>query len=379
MPDQPLKVLIVEDEDEVAQTIKDAIEEKVPSQCVIEESFERALAIAGPQFDVVVLDQMKGPPPKGDVGARPIWQRIYEDNFLPVVVYSAVELALPESFPEGNPILVYIAKGGQNSEEALANHLSSQKHIYLGLKHLNKELSQVIRDAFLKVAPVLVSPTPDLQEAAAPKEAKHFARAARRRIAAMMDLTTLAGDDLLAWEQYVYPPLSEQWFTGDILHVNGSPDDDPTSYRILLTPSCDLPRPPQGKGKVEHILVCKCVPFLKFIERAKAKQTKLKEFEKEMAIALNRAHVDGFLPLPSYHRKIPSMAAKLKALDLIPLAEIGGQEKKYTIVASIDSPFREQISWAFIEVLGRPGVPARDLNIWIKELWEELQTARAEE
>jgi hypothetical protein len=150
MPDRPLRVLIIEDDEPVAQTIKDSIEEKIPSHCFIEGSFERALEVVGPQFDVVILDQLKGPQPDRDLAARPVWKYIYEEVFVPVIVYSATELALEEGFPLDNPILVHIAKG-QNSEEKLINHIVSHSHIYLGLKTLKRELSGVTRDVFLKV------------------------------------------------------------------------------------------------------------------------------------------------------------------------------------------------------------------------------------
>jgi CTP synthase len=372
MPDRPLKVLIIEDDPPVAQTIKDSIQEKVASECVIEGSFEKALAIVGPQFDVVILDQLKGAPPNRDLAGRPVWKHIYEDAFVPVIIYSATELAMEDEFPADNPILIHIAKG-QSSEVKLANHISSQRHIYLGLKALKKELSGVTRDVFLKVAPVLLSGNAERLEA----EAKHLIRAARRRIAAMMDHQTLTGENLQAWEQYICPPLSTRLLTGDILHLNAASEEDPASYRIMLTPSCDLPRPPTGKAKVNAALVCHCVPFVEFIKAVKASQSKEGDFKTGMSTALTRAHVNGFLPLPSYHNKIPSMAAALKSLDLIALGDIG-EHHKYKVVASIDSPFREQISWAFIEVQGRPGIPERDLDIWITELWTELQRQRNE-
>jgi CheY-like chemotaxis protein len=364
MPDEPLRILIVEDDPPVAAVMKETIEAKVASNCTIETSFDNALRIAGPPFDVVILDQMRGAPPQNDVAGRPIWQRLHEDSFVPVVVYSAVDVELGD-FPENNPVLAYIQKTA-DSLAALANHLAERQTLYLGLRHLKAELSLVMRGVFLEVAPILI---PD--KGSAEDNAKHLARAARRRIAAMMDLSTLhSNENLLAWEQYVCPPLGAQWLTGDILHLNGTPDNDPSSYRLMLTPSCDLPRG-DGTCKVESVLVCHCVPIGDFFVMAKAGQKSEKKFEESIRPSLTRAHVDGLIPLPSYHDKLPSMAAELKHLELIPIGEIGG-EHKYKIVASIDSPFREQISWAFIEVQGRPGVPDRNLGAWIKELWEEV-------
>lgn len=41
-------------------------------------------------------------------------------------------------------------------------------------------------------------------------------------------------------------------------------------------------------------------------------------------------------------------------------------EHTYFRVASIDSPFREQIVWAYMITSCRPGMPNRDMNLWAK-------------
>ncbi len=60
----------------------------------------------------------------------------------------------------------------------------------------------------------------------------------------------------------------------------------------------------------------------------------------------------------------------MRDLDLIPLKEIGtlNSDKKYLRVASIDSPFRELISWSYLQVAARPGLPDRNFESWIQEI-----------
>jgi hypothetical protein len=41
-------------------------------------------------------------------------------------------------------------------------------------------------------------------------------------------------------------------------------------------------------------------------------------------------------------------------------------------VASVDSPFREQIAWAFVQIAGRPALPDRDLESWVQEIREQI-------
>lgn len=75
------------------------------------------------------------------------------------------------------------------------------------------------------------------------------------------------------------------------------------------------------------------------------------------------------------------MMANLRNLQLIPIENIGkpGEGKKFIRVASIDSPFREALSWAYLQVSGRPGLPERDLEAWSHEILEALQEGADQE
>ena len=47
---------------------------------------------------------------------------------------------------------------------------------------------------------------------------------------------------LAGWEQYLFPPVSDDILLGDVLKDAEGKDDDPTLFRVVLTPSCDLVR-----------------------------------------------------------------------------------------------------------------------------------------
>jgi hypothetical protein len=74
------------------------------------------------------------------------------------------------------------------------------------------------------------------------------------------------------------------------------------------------------------------------------------------------------------------MVADLKRLELLPVGEIGnsaGEGVKHIRVASIDSPFREyMVTWSFLQISCRPGVPPRDMASVIDlfvEVWKAQQ------
>jgi hypothetical protein len=59
-------------------------------------------------------------------------------------------------------------------------------------------------------------------------------------------------------------------------------------------------------------------------------------------------------------------------LDLIPIEQIDDEEtlngKEYVRIASVDSPFRELVSWAYMSDASRPGVPDCDFDKWRDEI-----------
>ena len=203
-----------------------------------------------------------------------------------------------------------------------------------------------------------------------------------------MDELSNEDDELLApWEQYIFPSISGELRLGDILRKDAGDYDDPEAFRIVLTPSCDLERH-NGERKVKDVLVSRCCMMKEGIEKSaidlaqtpKNRKEKDKNMEKVKKL-LSQGHSNGIIPLPTLKNIIPLMAANLRDLELIPADEIGTSDSPGTVeyirVASLDSPFREIVSWAYIQITGRPGLPNRDFDKWIEEVLEKY-TQQAE-
>ena len=58
----------------------------------------------------------------------------------------------------------------------------------------------------------------------------------------------------------------------------------------------------------------------------------------------------------------------LVAQDFVGFDDIFGDKQRFERVASIDSPFREQIAWAHMQIASRPALPDRELNSWVEEI-----------
>jgi hypothetical protein len=198
-----------------------------------------------------------------------------------------------------------------------------------------------------------------------------------------MDMQTDSTAQIMyGWEQYIYPPLESSLLTGDVIQLAEGAQTDPSSYRLVLTPSCDL-QMNNGKCKVKDVLVAKCSHIDRFtaaiLSGSKLKKEKLPEF---LPRFLSEPHQGGYIPLPDYGSVLPAMTASLRDLELIPLQNVdasGSGGKSYVRIASVDSPFREFITWAYLQIIGRPGMPDRDLQAWADDILNPKTETQARE
>ena len=109
-------------------------------------------------------------------------------------------------------------------------------------------------------------------------------------------------------------------------------------------------------------------------------EKKRKQDEKKIETFLSQGHSNGIMPLPTLKKIIPLMAADLQDLQLVPVDIIGIPESlgavEYVRVTSLDSPFREMVSWAYLQIVGRPGLPNRNFREWKKKNLEEYKEER---
>ena len=176
------------------------------------------------------------------------------------------------------------------------------------------------------------------------------------------------------------PPLGNDLLMGDIIRTCNREKDkmNPTAYRLVLSPSCDL-----VTSKVEQVLVAKCSEITDYPKACGIDpKTKSKDMKNSLSKHLTHPQVGGKIALPKLHSLLPSMVVCLRELELIPLDKIAcfDREEKdkskfdYERVASVDSPFREQIQWGFLQIACRPGVPQMDYSSLVDEIVKSYST-----
>jgi hypothetical protein len=284
-----------------------------------------------------------------------------------VIIHSAYDSSDYE--PQNHPFRKYERKT-KESPSRVVNLVRELFEHMAGVRALRDEIENKIASSLQEVSPLVWQDT--LRSA---DRCDMLRRVTRRRIAASLDSSTRGAESVKAIEQFVCPPLEPSLLTGDVLVQRGSDPGAPASYRLILTPSCDMV-PSEGRCAVDEVLVARCVAVTdaeilrRYSLKASARLAgqigrKLKEDSRS----------DGIV-FPALSGVWPAMVADLKRLDLIERAKVAldKQDKRdltdFFRVASMDSPFRERVAWRYVETVGRPGLPALDKAALEKDIVE---------
>jgi len=375
-----LKLLFIEDEREVIEPAQRLTKNEIENVLQKVSDFEGAEEkLSSFRPDIVILDLFVGN--VFSEGEREGWNTldiIWKKHFCPIVVYSGLP-DIPEKY-ERHPFVKSIKKGSGSEQKVLDTIREFLPHVY-ALKEAERDIRRPFSDAMRYVAPYAFEAFSDDTQ-----RVDTIKRSGRRRLAALMDEPPANETTLASWEQYLFPPVSEDIRLGDILGKDGASADDPASFRVVLTPSCDLAASGNREPKVRDVLVSKCCSMkngleatsLKGMVNPRLKERRLKD--RLRSSMLTQGYLGAVIPFPSLKDQIPIMAANLRDLALIPVEDIGMSDKPFLRIASLDSPFRELIAWAYMQTAGRPGLPDRDCDSWRDEIIDKLRSgAGAEE
>ena len=364
-----MRILFVEDQRETIEpamdAIKDLLEEPDLRVCGFEDA-ENTLKIFRPHL--VILDLIRdGSTPEPEYEGLNTYRSIWERHFCPVVVYSARKDEFDVKV-EHHPLVRSVSKGS-GSEEVVASVVTDLKPHLEALRNTEEQIEECLSLAMRETA---------LRASATPSEIEQMVeivtRSGRRRVAAMMDEPMAGQSRLASWEIYLYPPVTEDIQLGDILKRSDGDNVEPSSFRIVLTPSCDMVDSSSQQPKVETVLAAKCCSMREGLDLTSFKgitsPSRLKD--RLPSTILNPGYYHPIIPLPALGKDIPVMAANLRDLELIPMGGIT-DESLFSRIASVDSPFREMVAWAYMQTAGRPGLPDRDTSSWADEIVSAMQ------
>ena len=363
-----LTILIIDDDAPAAEQAKKSIQKLDGEvQCYI-GGFENAKKlIIQYRPDIVVLDLL-GPITEVETPGMGIREFIWKDHFCPYIVWSAEPSRHDDEYPL-HPFAKSVKKGS-GAEQKLNQEIQGMMPYIETLKEIDDYNKRQFSLAMQEVSPKILT-TITAEE----KQVDIITRVGRRRIAARIDELQSDDDALAPWEMYVCPPVSDNLRLGDIVKKADGNSNDPNVFFVILSPSCDLIDTEGRAPKVSEVLVAQCIPTRDGLDRANLGGLSSKKSNRLKGQFLSPGHLNGIIPLPKYFEKIPSMSADVRKLRLIPMQDLRNKQE-YDRVASIDSPFRELISWAYMQTSCRPGLPERDYDAWIKEIAGDLDSAR---
>jgi len=365
-----LKLLFVDDDRKSIGTVLNLLEgreDMVHEACDFEDAKERIKSIFP---DIVIIDIVNSASGASTVDGLSVRDFVWRWRFCPIVVYSG----WPERHDEvrdEHPFIKSVRKGRRGEKEVLRALLDLKPHV-AALRAAEGEVRQLFSRAIRDVAPDAFRAHSDETH-----RKETVLRAGRRRLAALVDTPPINEANIASWEQYLCPPVSDSPQIAEIIRSSAGPADAPDSFRVVLTPSCDMATAGQRRAKTEKVLVAKCCSMKKGLECTSLKDmlSDPKKLRNRLRSSLlTRGSLDGFVPFPALPGRIPTMMANLTDLDLIPITEIKDTDdgEGFVRVAAIDSPFREAVTSAYLQHTGRPGLPDRDFGAWSQEILDSL-------
>jgi CTP synthase len=308
------------------------------------------------------------------MNGKQIWEAVWEKTFIPLIFASASREEELINKATEHPLLRYVSKGeGEDSVGTIVEAVSQFLPIGVEIKSIRKRLRE---DTEENSQEALTKTAPHVLDAGDPsKNLDALLDAARSRLAMLMrQRLEEEGREAFVWEQYIYPPVSEHLLTGDVLKSKDGKSDDPNSFRVVLTPSCDL-----ANNKVEEVLTAKCIPIAEFWDRASLSK-KDKELGK-ITRWLSEAQAGGCKALYQFSGLLPDLGISFRDLELLTLesrtSAADSSGLVFERIVSLDSPYREQLVWGFLQVAGRPGLPLCDLQGWTREILNRFGKSNA--
>jgi CheY-like chemotaxis protein len=385
--DHRWRVLLVEDEEEVARTTKNLLERRpIDSEggrvhVEVISDFDNALTkIEERRYDAIVLDirdqdEAKEEISRGsneDLGddALPadkglaVYDDIRDRRFIPVVFYSAVaNLAEELSNPPFVTVVSKISSGGAGLREEITKVFDSK------LPSLNRSFANHVDDEYRKFMIGFVEKHWD--ELSGSEHRGDLAYLMVRRLARSLDSTVIpdmAGVEVALNEAmvhptrlYIMPPLDELR-TGDLIQ------DTENNWFVVLTPSCDLVIRRENP-KASHVLMASCdlladtKEYKDWRDGASATVSgKLKNLIGNKTDPRDRYY---FLPAAW---DSPDLVIDLQRLQSIKFDKL----KNFTRVATLDDPYAQSVIAQFGRYSGRVGTP--DVNTSsVKERLEQIK------
>ena len=399
----PVRVLLVDDETELARSVADNIERYLvdrlnppfdSAMVDVESNFESSLEhLTSSRFDLLILDilrESEGTSSPDDAG-RDVFAAIRARQFLPVVFYAGDPRPVSDLI---NPPFVQSVDKGPNPEallDAVAAAINSG--LPLILRRVHQGVDAIVRD-FVSTFVMnswhrINGSVPDIAYLLARQLGTSFVTRADQIAEAIAesvgDSATTVSDATIHPHRFYAAQLHPGHSTGDIYRRSAPPscveDDTAADYFTLLTPTCDLvgAENQEGKPKAEFVLLGRCKLIGEFAEYSKwnasfangaPSNTAKQRLIRLLSSRPEGGQADRYFFLPgAWH--VPDLLVDLQEIVSLRLDSFLALDR----VASLDSPFAEALSQQYVRFVGRIGVPDLDLDVTLDRMRRQVAGA----
>ena len=372
------RVLIVDDKQ--AEDVKEVIAgHKVLAapdslECEICNDFSDAIRkLKEQRFDLLVLD-VKNEGDSDDETKQYSGERVYEQvketRFIPIVFHTGFAHKVEDL---ASPFVKVVRREGNPAElRAAINEVFSGKLPHL-VRHIEEEQRKYMWESAEQIW------TNDLEQDNSTDLAYLLSRrlanllkgrAIKSYLAPNTGAAAQAVPGIHAVELYVWPPLEiPRLLFGDILKKNS---DEMEEYFVVLTPSCDL-----VQDKADFILLSKCADLKSTPQWGAIKdaleqnaqpsntaKNSLKELMRDNSKPVDRRQ---YLPGTSF---LPDLVVDFQDLTQVKRSDLIGENVAYLRIASLDSPYAEELQAKMVRYYGRTGTPDLDVDSSYNRLFQ---------
>lgn len=382
---EPWRILIVDDEEQVGPLIAESIRQAARSEegeepvVLVEPKFSDAMTrIAAERFDLLILDvRDQAKAALGWQGAESdpgigVFGQIRALRFIPIIFYTAVP---DEVESHGNPPFVQVvSKIAEDSVHELREAVtlafrSDFPRIY---RLLEGHSAAVTRDFMIEFVEynwdTLADNRADMMHLLLRHLSVSLGHGAAEMTARLGYGTGDGSEDTVHASRYYVALPSQDYTTGDVLRgprFLPTKDDGSESvcWYVIVTPSCDLV---EGRRKADFVVLVECRPMESFDEYSRLLKAGSEESSPRgsshrlKSLLESRPHGrqhDRYHYLPAAWT-VPHLIVDNQLVVSVPYNEL---VEHYEKVASLDSPFAEELVNRFTRYIGRLGTPDLDL------------------
>lgn len=383
---EPWRLLVVDDEEDVAPLVAESILPAARNEAgkdpvvVVELNFSDAMTrIATERFDLLILDvrdQARTALGRKEAESDPgigVFEELRRRRFIPIIFYTAV----PDEVESHHnpPFVQVVAKTVEDPVRDLrqAVSLAFESDFPRIYRLLEGHSATVARDFMVNFVETNWDTLSDNRADMMHLLLRHLSDSIGRGAS---DLATRlgygtedgSGDTIHASRYYAALP-SEAYATGDILRGPRSlptTDDGSESdcWYVIVTPSCDLV---ENRRKAMFVVLVQCMPLESFDEYRRLAERESKGSGQQAttnrlkSLLISRPHGrqhDRYHYLPAAW-SVPHLMVDNQLVVSVPYNAL---VEHYDKVASLDSPFAEELVHRFTRYIGRLGTPDLDLD-----------------